>query len=527
MQLDDFSFPPLVLPQLDAEEMKRRYDGWASELREIASSAGKGSNAFARRKMEILSARWSNEEIEGVMTSSSYIRPLIDLWRTDDDFFKDRPPCRILFELIKGLAERTGRGRLSRLSLRELCLLFFERYDNLTELNDLGGLICSQLERYTPSELVFGMDKLRSYRDEIFKDSGHEYLAKLADKNNKQPLDVAKEYGVTTDYSRIFEKTQKAYYLQKLKNLKPNEKNYVLEKVRDKSIAGKPFDANYKLGHKVMEILIDKLVEAGEKPNQDWLDTILAIGDDPRVPPSAWSFRIWWKPLGEERKQAMWNWLSTVDLDLFLRICKDYVGASNRGDILRMYPPRAAFLRSLLKTNNGNVRTHLFLGSSVRKFIKDSYKDEKINYEKINYTALSGNPHLSVFYIIIGNVYIVEGTFSFTLKIMDKIPSNSVLDYQYRKQYIEQHDTNTIPDRLLRKELEEAYKDEFPYSNNMYCCHHFGNGIWMKKALFALKQLGMDIVSENDLNIELSKVYDEFIKEFPLEFALYANQVRL
>jgi len=99
--LRDFSFPPLNLPSLVSEKSKGVYAERVSDLNSIASGAGKGSDAFARRKKELWHARQSFREITRVMTSSSYIRPLIDLWRTEPDFFNDAPPCRVLFELIE------------------------------------------------------------------------------------------------------------------------------------------------------------------------------------------------------------------------------------------------------------------------------------------------------------------------------------------------------------------------------------------------------------------------------------------
>lgn len=483
--LRDFSFPPLNLPSLVSEKSKGGYAERVSELNSIASGAGKGSNAFARRKKELWHARQSFREITRVMTSSSYIRPLIDLWRTEPDFFNDAPPCRVLFELIERLAEASGRRRLTRLPLRELCLLFFVRYDDIDDLNDLGRLLCRQLDRYAPNELMFGMDRLLGCKESIFTGQGHDFLAKLAERKRVQPLDAAREYGIATN-SRFFQKAQQAYYLHRLRSLAPNQPDDLLVQVR--RVAGQPFEKPRMLGHIVMAILIDKLDKAGAEPSDLWMETILAIGGDPRVARTARSFRLWWQPMGEPRIQCMLRWLSKVDLELFLQICREYVGESSREDLARMYPDREKYLRWLFRQDL-ILQTRLFLGDGVSEYVRRSYDGKKFHY-----ISMSGSRDLAVFYLEIRAPYapdrklhIVEGTFSFTLKIMEGIPRGSVLNDEYRYKY---YPYDGVPDDRLRTKLVQAYEREFHVDRDEFSKRHQGKD-WKRWVVETLQRNGI------------------------------------
>lgn len=486
--LSNFSFPPLNLPSLVSEKSVGSYDDFVSELNRVASRAGKGSGAFARRKKELWKARKSFREITRVMTSSSYICPLIELWRTEPDFFNDAPPCRVFFELIERLAEASGRRRLTRLPLRELCLLFFVLYDDITDLNDLGCLLCRQLDRYAPNELMFGMDRLLGCKESVFTGQGHDFLAKLAERKRVQPLDAAREYGIATN-SRFFQKAQQAFYIHRLKNLAPNQPDGLLIQVR--RVARQPFEKPHMLGHIVMAILIDKLDKAGAEPSDLWMETILAIGGDPRVARTARSFRLWWQPMGESRIQCMLRWLSKVDLELFLQICREYVGESSREDLARMYPDREKYLRWLFK-NDLILQTRLYLGDDVSEYVRRSYDGKKFHY-----VSMSGNRHLSVFYLEIRAPYapdrklhIVEGTFSFTLKIMEGIPRKSVLNDEYRYKF---YPYDRIPDDELRTDLVKAYKKEFHETDpSRFSQKHKGKA-WKRWVVETLQKFGIPV----------------------------------
>lgn len=447
------------LPHLVSEESQRLYHNLVVRLKD---KAGQVSNrgGFERRKQEIRDAwsiRKSYNDIIDVMVKPSYIRPLIALWNSED-FFKDAPPCRVLFEHIERLAAESGRRRLSRLPLRELCLLFFKYYDNLEAYRELGQLLRRQLGKYEAGEFMFGMQNLISRRDMFFDNNGHIFLVKEAEWGNTQPSHVAEEYSIPGD-SRFFQKAQQAYYLHRLDSLAPNQQDDLLMLVRQEEVARESFDERYRLGHKVITSLIDKLTQAGAEPEDYWMETILAIGGDPRVARTARSFTMWWQPLGEDYIQCMLRWLSKVDLELFLQICRDYVGKSRREDLARMYPDREKYLRWLFRQDL-ILQTHLFLGDNVRSYVRRSYAGKNFNYIK-----MSGEEDLAVFYLEImaqnapsGRLHIVEGTFSFKLKIMERIPKRSVLNTVLN---YENFSNMYISDSLLRTELEAAYEREF------------------------------------------------------------------
>lgn len=357
----NFSFLAVALPHLVSDESQHLYRKLVSRLKEKASRVSTGGG-FERRKQEIQDAwsiRKSYNDITDVMVKPSYIRPLIALWNSNADF-SGIQPCRVLFDHIERLAAESGRRRLSRLPLRELCLLFFKHYDELADYRELGQLLRRQLGKYEAGEFMFGMQNIILRRDMYFDENGHMFFLKEAERQNTLSSHVAEEYSIPAD-SRFFLKAQQAYFLHRLENLAPNQHDDLLMLVRQEEVASEYYDEHFMVGHKVITTLIDKLKEARTDPEDFWIETMLAIGGDPRMARTAPSFTRWWQPLGEEAYvQPMLKGLSRADLDLFLQICSDYVGESSRDDLKRVYPDREEYLRWLFRSDLV-IQTRLFL----------------------------------------------------------------------------------------------------------------------------------------------------------------------
>ena len=480
--LENFSFPSLQIIDIATEQTGLFFDRLSHKLEGMCKNMGKGA-IFQRRKTELINAAQSRRSVRAVMKTPNYIRPLIDLWMSDFAFCKVAPPSSELLGHISFLADSTPRRRLTRLALRELCVLFFVRFDELPCTALMGKMLVQQLSLYAPSELMYGLDRLLACK-QLLSENGHRYLASFVLNSNRTVIEIAHRYGIPTDNSCFIRRTMQVYYVEKLKNLSANANDPILFEVRKRELYEQYVNRSFRLGHLVMSILIDKIPK-GQKANELWMDTILSIGGDPRVP--AAGNGLWWSALKQEQKQRMIEWLSEMDLRIFLQICRDYVAGSDREDMARMYPAREYFLKGLFKKKV--IRsTRLFLGYNVQQFVARSLKGKKPPYS----TRISDAPDLAVFYLDLGNAHMVEGSFSFTVKIMDRVPPKSVLT-SYQSQ---------VHSSKLRTELEMQYEKAYPASDGLTCCRHDPRGKWKLKAVMALRSLGVPIVESDVISRE-------------------------
>ena len=122
--LENFFFPSLQIIDIATEQTGLFFDKLSHKLEGMCKNMGKGA-IFQRRKTELVNAAQSRRSVKAVMKTPNYIRPLIDLWMSDFAFCKVAPPSSELLGHISFLADSTPRRRLTRLALRELCVLFF------------------------------------------------------------------------------------------------------------------------------------------------------------------------------------------------------------------------------------------------------------------------------------------------------------------------------------------------------------------------------------------------------------------
>lgn len=426
---------------------------------------------FQGRKNSILQAAPDVKGIISVMQGAAYIRPLIDLWR--GDAFEERIPWsgELLLHL-ETLANKSRRGRMGRLALRELCHVFFLHYNHIPCLEALCQTLHYQFTQYKIEDLRFGLEKSLHDRKHLFSTSGHEHLINSAVANRTSLNIEADRYGIPTD-SRFMEVAQHEYYIAHLRKLKPNEDSNILLQIQNKDVHELKVSLRERLGHKVLTILIDKLRESKQSPSELWRTTLLVIAGDPRLPKRSPSYALWWNALDASYAETMREWLSEVDMELFLHFLKEFAQQEG-GDILRMYPEREYFLRGIFKKKL--VRgTRLFIGKELQSYVNNSCKGKYRPYY-INLVG-SGSNNLAVFYLNMGiNAHIVEGTHNFMLRIFACLPESSPLRASIGQA------TRTEVGPGLKNQYIDAYKTDEGYCE----IRHIGN--WKERAVKYLRE---------------------------------------
>lgn len=289
--------------------------------------------------------------------------------------------------------------------------------------------------------------------------------------------------------SRLIEKTKQHYYIQTLKDLKPNEDHAVLSELRQPQVFNSPFKCGEKIGHQVLKILIAKAPQ--RNVSETWQQLILNIAGDPRVASGHPNYINWWQFIPNEHIQKVRGWLSATDIKLFLEAFEDYAKAKGDDDMLRMYPPRKEFLEGLLEHGNV-VNTRLYLSVGAKRFVNSRYKDKDLP----NYSEVTGNP-ASIIYVQLEKAHIIEGSHSCKLWIHKDLPSTSpVLNY----------DKNKLTFSTLTQKLSELAK-KHTNTPSESIIHSRANFNWQRKALSALKALNVPIKAKHVLSKEDYKIY--------------------
>lgn len=479
----------LLLPEIASPETQSFYETLAVKLERFAQQVGTNSDSFRRRKVELHEAASAGKDVRQVISKLAYVRPLLHLWRDDDDFLSKVPPSREVLNYLVKLLKSTRRNRLGRLAIREAFDVYFQRYDKLAAgMEDYCTFLRLQIGEYAMSELMFGLDKLKHRAEELISSKGHIWLAVHTARTSSTLPDEAERHGIPRHSSRLYEVAQHEYYIERVRSLQPSQEHVVLTEVQNQKVYAAPYGDGRALGHTILELLIDKLASVDADPADSWLKTILSIAGDPRVSSTSINYMKWWRFLGEPRVRHMRRWLSRMDMELFLEIVKEFSDRKGGEDMKRMFPKRKRFLQGLFESGLVS-NAQLFLSSEPENFLQSSVKNKK---ELPYYRKLSGtNSKLTVFHFRIGDVHVIEGTHSFMLAILDRIPkATQIGTYQ----------ASTISYRDVGPDLEDIYKAEFGYSGTCERIRHLGN--WPGKAYMLLSRLGVNVSADKVMDRE-------------------------
>jgi len=278
------------------------------------------------------------------------------------------------------------------------------------------------------------------------------------------------------------------YYLNVLRGLETNESNPILEEMQKRSVYDSRYDESSLLGHQILSILIEKAPVSGV--GDSWLNVVLAIAGDPRVPPSHPKYLKWWSQLDQQLKNKVQGWLSKLDLRLFLEALEDFSYQPRNEELKRMYPARKHFMEGLL--NKQLVTgTRLYLSPSAESYLRRTYKSEHLP----SYSVVTDQGK-SLIHIQLGSVHLVEGSHSCQLWIYESLdPSAVVFDYT----------KNRVTYSSLTQGLAFRMRDKgLPHKANI--THHPPLG-WQNKAIVALRELGVPIDPKDVLTPKDYRVY--------------------
>ena len=264
------------------------------------------------------------------------------------------------------------------------------------------------------------------------------------------------------------------YYLEKLRNLDPNQEHPILQEMQKEKVYNSRYDEHSLLGHEVLKILISNAPVVGI--SESWLNVILAIAGDPRVPPSHRRYQKWWSQLAPQLKDKVQGWLSKLDLKLFLEALKDFSYQLGNEELRRMFASRKRFMEGLLDKQLISA-TRLYLSPDAAIYLKKMYKKEHLP----NFSIVKDGGK-SLIHIQLGDAHMIEGSHSCKLWIYEKLDPSAIV-FDYSKTCVEYRSlTSGLSHRMKKKGC--PHKESITHRPHIY---------WQHQAIVALQDIGVPV----------------------------------
>ncbi len=376
--------------------------------------------------------------------------------------------------------------KLNRQSLLMFVLAFFEQFDRLAggedAVNRLGEFIKQQLMELEISSRHSSLSELAQHSESVLTDSGPQNLIDWA-QSNAQELDQAyTKFGIA-HYAggRFKEVCTHRYYIEQLSRIDIGTNHPVLEEIIQPAVYDAVLSNGRRLGHRILEILIDRTAKANDSMSDDWMKVVFAIAGDPRVPDTSSNYMKWWADLGLQRIASMRGWLSSLDLRLFLEVLEDYGRSANDHALMRMYPARKRFLEGLIEQNLVQ-NSRLFINRGAESFLLSNFEKEGLP----EYAVVRDGASRSMIYLQVGDLHMVEGSHNCTLRIFPSLPTQTqILDYGIKYYTTEQLGTQL--------QIQYSNETEFVGREAASIRHDPNNFNWQRQAIRYLNQNGLQL----------------------------------
>ena len=422
-----------------------------------------------------------------------YNRPIIDDIKTKYDI---RALAIVLAEedVRKNFAfTRELADKIDRVRPKTSVVLYFAVFDFVFNEFDKAKVI--EYPLYWLKEKRKERNEQGVHDEQVFDLDGPKWLAEQAVAEKKPMTELANEVGLGyVNAGRYMQLAKQHYYINQLKEIPVNEPHPILKEVSSIEVFESLYDKEFLMGHKIMEILIERAPE--KNIHSDWLNVILGNAGDPRIHQSHPRYKKWWQYLSERHIKKVRGWLSSLDLKLFLEAIADYAKFRRDDELLRMYPSRKAFLEGLFDQDL-IVETRLFVSVNADRYLRENYKPSELPaYEVLKGASNKDNKYKSLIYLKLTKGEMIEGSHSCFLRILSpftvKIP---VTDYNHK----------SFTYSTLTSEVDKAAT---------YMCLPVKHKIthnpelsWQRKAILALKELGIRVYPEDVLTPKDQKAF--------------------
>ncbi|WP_243976508.1 EH signature domain-containing protein [Vibrio natriegens] len=455
------------LPENPFGKAIKDLDKLSQQLNIWSKKAGTENKKFRAAYDDVYNALATNLPVEDVLDTSVHVRALALSLQTE---VKEK--VSFTRRLLNKITEIVGKP--SALVIESFYQHFLSEYDQLTDLE-------------ATAEWLLDSKKKRGYDEE--------YDAKLLSMNGPQWVaQQAIERGIDFDnwitsiglshYSngRYLTIAKGIYYIEQLRSIPLGDDHPLLAEVQKITVFESQYGSDELLGHQILRILIDRSL--GSQISEPWMNVVLSIAGDPRVPSSNPRYIKWWRNIDPHLIQAVRGWLSKLDLKLFLEALEDFSYSSSNYELRRMYPSRKHFLEGIFDAGI-IINTRLYLSRDAARYLKRNYDSRHLpNFS----TVRDGDK--SIIYVQMEKAHMIEGSHSCYLWIYRNLaPSVCVFDYNISQPTYSQL-TSGIHNQMAR--LSEGATAKITHSPASYS--------WQRKALTELRSLGVQLTPKDVLS---------------------------
>lgn len=473
----EISHLSFVLPETPFHSYAPKMASFSGQLKELGEKAGTGTKKFEHAVLRIRSAIQDGEELADFLLKPIDVRALGVLFVSDvqEDIFLDQSA----FSKINKLKPNP-----SHLFIQNLYQYYLSWYDELENPQTIAKWLKGAM-RYKKL--------LENYHEQILSDNGPKWIANQCIKNKREFNNGLNAWKLSNYASgRFLQVAKQIYYVEQLKNIPANQDHPLLLELQHQATFNARYDEHHLLGHKILQILIGRAPNSGV--DDSWLNVIMAIAGDPRVPTTNPKYQNWWQHVDNNLVKKVRGWLSRLDLRLFLEALENYSLGPGHEELRRMFPSRKGFLEGLY--DKGLItETRLYLSRGADLYLRNNYKPEHLPIY-----SMVQNGDRSIIYVQLGDTHIIEGSHSCYLWIYPKLDSSAIV-FNHNRPVVSYSDLT----QGLSHKMSEL---DCPPEANI--THHPVNFSWQRKAIEVLRRIGVNISAKDVLT---QKDYIKYLKK--------------
>jgi len=468
----DFELPALNLSEEILRGPIRRMESVNKRISKNQKSIGTGSEAFKNAKEEIELSFSKGTSLITTIDTKIKVRAFASVLLGEHSKY-----ITLNDQLLKHLASITPRP--GSLLIESIQRYYFNNYVQLNK----QGLLISICDWLLWAFKVKG--RLSPHLGKLFSPLAAKWIAESA-VNQNTDFENRLDHLKLKMYKggELIGLAQNIYFVKQLEAIDVNKPHDILKEVQKSDVYNSPYQGNELLGHEILRVLLKRA--PARDIDDSWLNVVMAIAGDPRVPKSHPSFIKWWSQIPKGYLSKVHGWLSKLDLKLFLKALEGHAKTSNDGELQRMYPSRKNFLYAL-DNKELVLNTRLFLSYSAEQYLLKNFKEEHLPaYSRVR------DGTKSLIYVEMNGAQLVEGTHSCYLWVYKNLDDSAAVKNYERRQFTYSELTNDMNLRM--------HKLKCPATANIQ--HNPVNFSWQKTAVTQLKRQNVEIEIGDVLSVK-------------------------
>jgi len=458
-----------ILPDKPLDSYSNKLDSLTEDLKSIAKKAGGGSNKFKSAYEDVCSAIYNGRNLAEILDSPIKVRALaVSLLSNLSEDIHLTPD---IFREINKL-----RPNPSSLLIQNMYQYYLKWYDQLANPTEVARWLKDAMD---------AKGLLKDYHKELLSQNGPKWIAEQCITNTREFSNQLTYLGLENYAAGRFLTVAKSiYYVEQLKTIPVNQPHPLLLELQNRSAFESRYDEHFLLGHKVLQILIKRAPQT--EINDSWLNVIMNIAGDPRVPKTHPKYQKWWSAIEPTLQDKVRGWVSSFSLRVFLEALENYSAQPRNDGLKRMFPARKVFLEGLL--NKGLItNVKLYLTQGFASYLRQNYKQEHLpNFLRVTTGSIS------VIYIQLGETHMIEGSHSCQLWIYKALNPTAIVFDDTKVGATYSALTSGLNSKMYGKNNEPLLVDNV--------VHHPPLN-WQNKAINALNKSGIDITARDVLSI--------------------------